>query len=303
MLPMRPVYSCHHLLQPASWTLSKTNNIMSMLKQQLRMNEEINRFQLLTCTLTGPCWGKFGAGHAGKTTHAVHMLLHVLLFQLLQLCQQLILIDNRKYGRLQFCTMNINIFSYKRCFKTTNYFYLIIDIAKRSRNSIADLLSPVLLLCYILHHVIYLVNVALKKEKKKRGKYLYKLNAVMHKKKCLLILHPYMSLWTFSRARAAKPMFFRTSVLVCEFSKASRWNSMVDSVPSIWTSCCSRRFFFFKARRAADAERSLNITFLHLSPFAAEIPGLGIHNINTFLPMFIFSPTRFQWKSRMSRFF
>lgn len=81
-------------------------------------------------------------------------------------------------------------------------------------------------------------------------------------RECLLMLHPYMSLWTFSRARAAKPMFFRTSVLVCEFSKASRWNSMVDSVPSIWTSCCSRRFFFFKARRAADAGKSPNNTFI-----------------------------------------
>lgn len=101
----------------------------------------------------------------------------------------------------------------------------------------------------------------------------------MHRngKTFILAMHPYMSLWTFSRARAAKPMFFKTSVLVCEFSRASRWNSMVDSVPSIWTSCCSRRFFFFKARRAAGTEKSAMVTFHHLSPFGGQLQGLGIH--------------------------
>lgn len=52
------------------------------------------------------------------------------------------------------------------------YFYLIVDVAKRPGNGIADLLGPVLLLCYILHHVIYLVNVALKK---KRGSIVFQI--------------------------------------------------------------------------------------------------------------------------------
>lgn len=47
-------------------------------------------------------------------------------------------------------------------------------------------------------------------------------------------------------------MFFSTSVLVLAFSRASLWNSMVDSVPSIWASCFSYRFFLFRACRAAE---------------------------------------------------
>lgn len=117
------------------------------------------------------------------------------------------------------------------------------------------------------------------------------------------ILRPYMSLWTFSRARAAKPMFFRTSVLVCEFSKASRWNSMVDSVPSIWTSCCSRRFFFFKARRAAGVERSPRGYVSPASPLGGELPGLGIQRTTyRFLPTFIFSLMWLKKQCRISMF-
>lgn len=63
--------------------------------------------------------------------------------------------------------------------------------------------------------------------------------------------HTYMFWWTPLMALAAKPMFFRTSVLVLAFSNASLWNSMVERVPSIWVSCCSKRFFLFRACRAA----------------------------------------------------
>ena len=47
------------------------------------------------------------------------------------------------------------------------------------------------------------------------------------------------SSWADFSALAAKPMFFRTSVLVFAFSKASRWNSIVERVPSIWLSWAS----------------------------------------------------------------
>lgn len=152
---------------------AKTNNKMLMSKQQQRINKKINRFQLLTCTLTGPCWGQFGAGHAGKPAHVLQTFLHVLLLQLLQLCQQLILTDHSKFAGLDFCTLIIISAS-------TRDPYLVVDVAKRSGNGIADLLGPVLLLRYILHHVIYLVNVAVKKE---RGICIYKCNALMHKRK------------------------------------------------------------------------------------------------------------------------
>lgn len=49
-------------------------------------------------------------------------------------------------------------------------------------------------------------------------------------------------------------MFFSTSVLVLAFSRASLWNSIVDSVPSIWASCFSYLFFLFKACRAAAVQ-------------------------------------------------
>ena len=57
--------------------------------------------------------------------------------------------------------------------------------------------------------------------------------------------------WADLRALAAYDMFLRTSVLVLAFSSASRWNSIVDSVPSICCSCFSSRFFLFNAINAA----------------------------------------------------
>lgn len=66
----------------------------------------------------------------------------------------------------------------------------------------------------------------------------------------------HMFSWTVFIAFAAKPMFFNTSVLVCEFSRASLWNSMVDSVPSICVSCFSNLFFLFSACNAAKYGRS-----------------------------------------------
>uniref|UniRef100_A0A1I8HL38 Caveolin n=1 Tax=Macrostomum lignano TaxID=282301 RepID=A0A1I8HL38_9PLAT len=50
---------------------------------------------------------------------------------------------------------------------------------------------------------------------------------------------------------AATCMALSTSVLVLAFSRASRWNSMVVRVPSIWVSCFSYRFFLARACRAA----------------------------------------------------
>ena len=58
-------------------------------------------------------------------------------------------------------------------------------------------------------------------------------------------------LWVSFRALAATPMTLRTSVLVEAFSRASLWNSMVDSVPSICCSCFSKRFLRFRACSAA----------------------------------------------------
>lgn len=69
----------------------------------------------------------------------------------------------------------------------------------------------------------------------------------------------YMFSWADFMALAAKPRFLSTSVFVLAFSRASLWNSMVDSVPSICASCFSYRFFLFKACRAAeegDTERN-----------------------------------------------
>lgn len=66
----------------------------------------------------------------------------------------------------------------------------------------------------------------------------------------------YMFSWADFMALAAKPMFLSTSVFVLAFSKASLWNSMVDSVPSIWASCFSYRFFLFKACRAAEERKT-----------------------------------------------
>lgn len=85
--------------------------------------------------------------------------------------------------------------------------------------------------------------------------FMEKVSTVLHQHFILFNGSSYTPLWTISKARAAMPMFFRTSVLVCEFSRASLWNSMVDSVPSIWVSCCSSRFFLFRACRAADTKR------------------------------------------------
>lgn len=62
--------------------------------------------------------------------------------------------------------------------------------------------------------------------------------------------------WTAFIALAAKPMFRKTSVLVCEFSSASRWNSMVDRVPSTCESCFSNLFFLFNACKAAKQGRN-----------------------------------------------
>lgn len=93
---------------------------------------------------------------------------------------------------------------------------------------------------------------------------------------CICWIYSYTVLWTFSKALEAKLMFFRTSVLVCEFSKASLWNSMVESVPSIWASCCSRRFFLFRASRAADTKKMKSCS---LAPFVLiwlKPLGLGI---------------------------
>lgn len=44
-----------------------------------------------TCALSGFRWRQLGAGHAGESTHTLHIVLQLLLFQLCQLCQQLIL--------------------------------------------------------------------------------------------------------------------------------------------------------------------------------------------------------------------
>lgn len=65
-----------------------------------------------------------------------------------------------------------------------------------------------------------------------------------------------MSAWAACMARAARPMLRSTSVLVCAFSRASRWNSTVDRVPSICDSCFSSRFFLFSACSAAKQGRS-----------------------------------------------
>lgn len=107
---------------------------------------------------------------------------------------------------------------------------------------------------------------------------------------CICWVYSYTVLWTFSKALEAKLMFFRTSVLVCEFSKASLWNSMVESVPSIWASCCSRRFFLFRANRAADTKKMKSCS---LAPFVLiwlKPLELGIHKqqILQFLPSVYF---------------
>lgn len=44
-------------------------------------------------------------------------------------------------------------------------------------------------------------------------------------------------------------------MLVWEFSNASLWNSMVESVPSIWFNCFSYLFFLFSACKAAGMGR------------------------------------------------
>ena len=60
-----------------------------------------------------------------------------------------------------------------------------------------------------------------------------------HVSVCISTCASYMFSCAAFMALAAKPMFLRTSVLVLAFSRASRWNSMVDSVPSICASCFS----------------------------------------------------------------
>lgn len=64
----------------------------------------------------------------------------------------------------------------------------------------------------------------------------------------------YMLSWAAFIALAAKPMFLSTSVLVLAFSRASLWNSIVDSVPSICASCFSYLFLRFRACRAAASK-------------------------------------------------
>lgn len=66
----------------------------------------------------------------------------------------------------------------------------------------------------------------------------------------------HMSSWMAFMALAARPMFLSTSALVCEFSRASRWNSTVDSVPSTCVSCRSSLFFLLRACNAAEEGRS-----------------------------------------------
>ena len=60
-----------------------------------------------------------------------------------------------------------------------------------------------------------------------------------HASVCISTCASYMFSCAAFMALAAKPMFLRTSVLVLAFSRASRWNAMVDSVPSICASCFS----------------------------------------------------------------
>lgn len=66
----------------------------------------------------------------------------------------------------------------------------------------------------------------------------------------------HMFSWAALMALAARPMLLSTSVLVCAFSRASRWNSTVDRVPSICESCFSNLFFLFSACNAAKQGRS-----------------------------------------------
>ena len=72
----------------------------------------------------------------------------------------------------------------------------------------------------------------------------------------ILPLLTYRLLWVSFKALAATPMTLRTSVLVEAFSSASRWNSMVERVPSICWSCFSYRFLRFRACRAAGNKES-----------------------------------------------
>lgn len=52
-------------------------------------------------------------------------------------------------------------------------------------------------------------------------------------------------------AVAARPMSCSTPAAMCVFSRASRWNSTADSVPSIWASRFSSVFFLLSASSAA----------------------------------------------------
>lgn len=56
-----------------------------------------------------------------------------------------------------------------------------------------------------------------------------------------------ISLWAVFSAFAAVPITCNTSAFVDAFSRASRWNSIVESTPSMCCSCFSNCFFRFKA--------------------------------------------------------
>lgn len=65
----------------------------------------------------------------------------------------------------------------------------------------------------------------------------------------------HMFWWACFMARAASDIVLSTSVLVVAFSSASRWNSMVDRVPSSCANFPSYRFLRFSACSAAEQER------------------------------------------------
>lgn len=56
---------------------------------------------------------------------------------------------------------------------------------------------------------------------------------------CIIYWSTYMFLWAPLSALAASPITLSTSVFVLAFCNASRWNSIVDSVPSICCNCFS----------------------------------------------------------------
>lgn len=139
----------------SSGRCKKTHNIM--LKQQLRMNKVIDpsytymradwgvprevwswaRWEVYPCSPYSPPYPALPAPAAQLTAHPNRP-------------QQIWGIPVLHNDHYLFCIF----------FFLMNDLHLIIYFAKRSRNSITDLLGPVLLLRYVLHHVIDLVNVA-----------------------------------------------------------------------------------------------------------------------------------------------